>query len=59
MLQLGLELLSDGKDICSKIFFGEYDYQIVLLGNFLKSLKIPVFLRAGYEFNQPKKICAG
>ncbi len=53
-LQLGLNLKPKGeKEKCREIVQGKYDKEIDFLVKTLKNFKNPVFLRIGYEFNNP------
>lgn len=54
MLQLGLNLKA--KNIgsqCKEVIEGKYDAELTKLFNEIKTFKNPVFLRIGYEFNNP------
>ncbi len=53
-LQLGLNLKPKGeKEKCKEITEGKYDEEILELIKIVKNYKNPVFLRIGYEFNNP------
>lgn len=53
-LQLGLNLKpKEEKEKCKEIAQGKYDEEINFLLKTLKNFKNPVFLRIGYEFNNP------
>lgn len=53
-LQLGLNLKPRNmKEKCREIANGEYDEEIIFLIQILKDFKNPVFLRIGYECNDP------
>ncbi|MCK5707705.1 MAG: hypothetical protein KAI43_08630 [Candidatus Aureabacteria bacterium] len=49
VIQIGLYMV----DALSKTYEGLYDDNIVLLAGWLKKVKVPVYLRIGYEFNGP------
>ena len=50
VLQIGLSLVGDLDDINS----GKRGMNITLLANWIKQAKVPVFLRIGYEFDNPE-----
>lgn len=52
--QIGLNLkVKEKGQQCVEITIGHLDKEILFLINILKNLKKPVFLRIGYEFNNP------
>ncbi len=54
MLQIGLNLKVKGiGEQCKQILKGKYDEEILELIKIVKNYKNPVFLRIGYEFNNP------
>jgi len=54
--QIGLTFVSKTKgNQCKEIILGQYDKEINFLINYLKEIKTPVFIRLGYEFNEPGK----
>jgi beta-mannanase len=54
--QIGLNFISKTKgNQCKEILDGKYDSEILFMISYLKILENPVFLRLGYEFNEPKK----
>jgi len=55
MVQIGLNLRIDQIDRTQEISLGEYDKELRKLAEAIKKIKNPVFIRIGYEFDQPKK----
>ena len=54
MPQIGLSLkVKKGKRLTRKIIKGELDNQINYMGKTIKKFRKPIFLRIGYEFNNP------
>jgi hypothetical protein len=54
ILQIGLNLKTrEMGEQCKQIIKGEYDQEIFSLIKTIKNYKNPVFLRIGYEFNNP------
>lgn len=54
MLQIGLNLKARSiGEQCKQITNGEHDEEILFLIKIIKDYKNPVFLRIGYEFNNP------
>ncbi len=56
ILQIGLNFkVKDKGEMTKEIKQGEYDEEIVCLAKAIREIKNPVFIRIGYEFNEPKK----
>lgn len=52
-LQIGLNLRAEHRSQCKDITLGKWDKDFNLLYKTIKQIKNPVFLRIGYEFNNP------
>lgn len=52
ILQIGLNLKINHKEVTKEISNGEYDFEIQKLANTLKEMKNPILIRIGYEFDK-------
>ncbi len=55
ILQIGLKMQKDSKDITKEISEGKYDRELDKLIETIKEIKNPVFIRIGYEFDWPDR----